>query len=75
MKKRLISMALALLLCVGLLPLSASAHPFRDVSRSSWYNDAVEYVYGEGIFGGVASGRFSPDSSMTRAAVCAGAGE
>lgn len=67
MKRRLFSLLLALLLCVGLLPFGASAHPFKDVKSSEWYNQAVEYVYQEGIFGGVESNRFSPNTSMTRA--------
>lgn len=66
-KKRMFSLLLALLLCAGMFPLSASAHPFTDVGRPDWYNEAVDYVYDEGIFGGVGNGRFSPNNSMTRA--------
>lgn len=73
MKKRLLSIFLCIAMIIGLLPAGVfaaeqndSAHPFRDVSVSSWYRDAVQYVYEHGIFNGTSNDRFSPEETMTR---------
>ncbi|MBQ7600390.1 MAG: S-layer homology domain-containing protein [Clostridia bacterium] len=42
-------------------------NPFKDVSSSDPYYEAVKYVYINGIFNGVAADRFAPMSTMTRA--------
>ncbi len=44
----------------------AGKHPFTDVSDESWYNDAVQYVYENGIFSGTAPDTFTPNGTMTR---------
>ncbi|MDR2355249.1 MAG: S-layer homology domain-containing protein [Clostridiales Family XIII bacterium] len=41
--------------------------PFSDVTAANWFYDAVKYVYDKGLFTGVSSGTFSPDTSMNRA--------
>ena len=42
-------------------------NPFRDVSESATYYEAVEFVYTNELFKGTTSTTFSPTSSMTRA--------
>ena len=41
--------------------------PFADVSAGSWYYDAVEFVWSNGIMDGVGSGLFAPNQVLTRA--------
>lgn len=41
--------------------------PFKDVSDSDWYYNAVSFVYQRGYFSGVSADTFSPNTSMTRA--------
>lgn len=68
MKKRILSIFLALALLCALLPVTgASASSFRDVSDSAWYAGAVEYVVSHGLMNGTGGGIFEPESSMTRA--------
>ncbi len=43
-----------------------SGLPFKDVKAGSWYNDAVKYVYENGMMNGTSSDMFSPASSTTR---------
>lgn len=47
MKKRALSLLLALCLCLGCLPLGAAAKamPFKDVKPTDWFYDDVQYVY------------------------------
>lgn len=40
---------------------------FPDTVAGSWYAEAVDYVYDEGLMNGVAEGRFNPSGSVTRA--------
>lgn len=40
--------------------------PFTDVPAGSWYYDAVQYVYEEGLMGGTGNDRFSPDLTTSR---------
>ena len=42
-------------------------HRFSDVDKSSWYSEAVEYVYKNGLFSGVEDTLFAPDDNITRA--------
>lgn len=70
MKKRLISAALALVLALSLLPgaaLAAGRHPFRDIPKTHWANDAVQYVYDNDLMNGIDAVTFSPDGTSTRA--------
>ena len=43
--------------------------PFRDVSASAWYYDAVRYVYERGMMAGTGDNQFSPDATTTRAMI------
>lgn len=42
---------------------------FVDVSRDSWYYDAVYYVYDHGIMDGVGNRKFAPYSDLSRAMI------
>lgn len=72
--KRLLSIVLAVLTIVSCLPLSAlatqtegkSSNPFKDVTSSDWYFEAVDYVYQNKIFNGKSESKFSPSDGMTR---------
>ena len=65
--KKLICLALAVLLTLGMLPTASAAQlPFSDVKQESWYADAVEYVYTNGLMNGMGNNLFSPDTNMSR---------
>ena len=68
--KRIISLLLALIMILTMLPVQAfavdTANSFRDVSEGDWYYDAVQYVHANGIFIGTPDGTFAPDDGMTR---------
>lgn len=72
MKKRLLSLALALCLVCSLLPgtaLAAGENPFTDVPASHWAHDDITYVYENDLMNGTDGSLFSPESSTTRAQV------
>lgn len=46
-----------------------SALPFNDVAYTSWYYDAVKFVYDKGIMDGVSYYSFAPDATITRGMV------
>lgn len=72
MKKRLLSLALALCLVCSLLPgtaLAAGENPFTDVPASYWAHDDITYVYENDLMNGTAGSLFSPESTTTRAQV------
>ncbi|WP_454941426.1 S-layer homology domain-containing protein, partial [Evtepia sp.] len=43
--------------------------PFTDVSETDWFHDAVQYVYDNGLMGGVGDGQFAPNATTNRAMV------
>ena len=45
---------------------AAGKAPFPDVSRSSYYHDAVAWAAGEAIMTGYDNGRFGPEDPITR---------
>ncbi len=51
----------------GYPPPSATGEVFDDVPSDHWAADWIEQLYAEGITGGCASGRYCPDSPVTRA--------
>ena len=70
MKKRLLSLALALCLVCSLLPgtaLAAGENPFTDVPASHWAHDDITYVYENDLMNGTDGSLFSPESTTTRA--------
>ena len=70
MKRRLISLLLALAAVLTLFPAQAlavdAANPFRDVKQGDWCYEAVQYVRVNGFFNGTTRTTFSPDGTMTR---------
>lgn len=48
---------------------TAPKQVYLDVPKESWYAEAVDYASGHALMNGVGNGRFSPDSTMTRAMV------
>lgn len=76
MKKRMISMILAVCMAFTMLPLEAFAafanekaaqSAYQDVGSGAWYEDAVRYVSENGLFSGTGGNRFSPNGTMSRA--------
>lgn len=65
--KRYLSVALALTLCIGLLPVSAAGRTFIDVPANHWAYESVSYAVDKGFFSGTGTDTFSPDGTMTRA--------
>ena len=68
--KRLLALALTLVMACSILPMGASAyghHPFTDVSDDDWFADGVQYVYQNNLMNGTSATTFSPDSKFTRA--------
>ena len=51
---------------VLVLPSSAQAASYTDVSTGSWYYDAVSFVSDRGLFQGTGNGAFSPEMPMSR---------
>lgn len=71
-QNRFVSLLLAVVMLFGLLPgfgmqAGAANEPFRDVSDSDWYAEAVSEVYQDGYMDGTGGGLFSPDDTLTRA--------
>ena len=51
----------------GYEPGGGDPMPFVDVAQGDWFQSAVEYVYGNGLFSGMSADRFSPGTTMNRA--------
>ena len=74
MKKRIISMVLAVTMLLGMLPTAvfatddreSSALPFTDVKPRDWYHDHVSYVWENGLFNGMTDTTFGPKENLTR---------
>ena len=70
--KRLLSAALALLLCFSItVPALAWGPTFRDVPDTHWAYAAVEEAAAAGIINGYLDGTFRPDEKLTCAHFCA----
>jgi len=41
-------------------------NPFTDVKETDWYFDAVRYVNKHGLFNGISTSEFAPNSNVTR---------
>lgn len=69
MRKRAITLTLALLLCLSCaLPASASSgSKFTDVPDNAWYAEAVNAMADGGILNGKGNGIFDPDAPVTLA--------
>lgn len=70
MKKRVISIMLALVLLIGAAPsVFAAGTAFTDVAPGVWYEEAVNWAVEKGITSGVGEGLFAPEATCTRAQV------
>ncbi len=68
--KKLTSLILALMMCVGMLVSVASpatAAKFTDVADGQWYTDAVNWAVSKGVTTGTSETTFSPDMTCDRA--------
>ena len=69
MRRKVLSLVLALCMVLSLMPMTAFAAPgstFDDVS-DHWGKDAIERWAGYGVVNGDGTGNFAPDKQMTRA--------
>lgn len=66
--KRMITLLLALAMCIGMLPVAAFAQtmPFTDVDEDAFYYDAVAWAVEDGITEGMTAATFGPDVNCTR---------
>lgn len=83
MKKRIVSMVLALCIILSAMPIQTLAaviqntdkaieseamqNPFSDVKETDWFYEPVMYALQNGLFEGISDTIFSPQGFMTRA--------
>mgnify|MGYP005755906775 CR=1 FL=1 len=48
---------------------ATGSQPFVDVPAGAWYEEAVQYVYENGLMSGTGDGRFSPEVTTSRAMI------
>lgn len=66
MKKKLLSVLLALSLCASLFPAAlAAGSKFSDVPAGSWFEQGVQTCAEKGVMIGTAENAFSPDTALT----------
>lgn len=51
------------------IPAKPATNPFKDVSKSEYYYDAVLWAVGAGVTSGTSKNQFSPDNPCTRGQV------
>ena len=71
MRKKMLSLALALVMCLSLIPCAfaaevSAADKFTDVSANAWYLDELNYAVYNGYISGTSATTFSPDATITR---------
>ena len=69
MKKRMISLLLAIVMVLGLMPVSAAGIGFTDVEVGSFYEKPVEWAVENGITNGATPTTFDPNGKCLRAHV------
>ena len=68
MKNRILAVALALALVVGIVPAhAADVSPFTDVPTTHWAYSYVREAYDDGVINGTAPGVFSPNGVLSAA--------
>lgn len=70
MRKKLLSLALALVLALSLMPSAFAAEgasTFSDVPEHAWYLEDLEFAVEHGYISGTSANTFSPDAQVTRA--------
>lgn len=66
MKKRMISLALSLALCLSLsVPAFAAQSTFTDVPPTFWAYDYIERAAADGAVNGVGNNKFNPNGTLT----------
>lgn len=69
MRNKLLSLALALVLCLGLiLPASAASSGYSDIPSGHWSEESVRRATQLGLFEGTGDGKFGRGQPITRAA-------
>ena len=69
MKNKLLSLALAAVLCLGLiLPASAASSGYSDIPSGHWSEESVRKATQLGLFEGIGDGKFGRGQPITRAA-------
>lgn len=71
MRKKLLSLALALVMCLSLMPSAfaaegASVDKFTDVPADAWYRAELEYAVYNGYISGTSASTFSPSANLSR---------
>lgn len=66
MKRKLISILMIAIMAALLISPALSADAFRDVSRTQWYYDAVNYVVENKYMNGIDAHTFAPEVPVTR---------
>lgn len=66
--KKFVIMMLAVVMMLGVIPVSAAVC-YGDVPHSSWYYDAVDWSYHNGITSGYDDGNFYPTINCSRAQI------
>lgn len=70
MKKKILSLFLALTLSLGLaIPAMAVENNYTDVDPNAYYAEAVNWAVEKGITGGTSATTFSPNQTCTRAQI------
>ena len=69
MKKRIISILMALVMALSLLPAGALAAglPFTDVKTTDWFYNDVKKAYDDGLIDGKTATMFDPSANLTYA--------
>ncbi|MCH5353213.1 MAG: S-layer homology domain-containing protein [Acutalibacter sp.] len=67
MKKKIVSLLLALLLVLGTAIPASAATPFKDVPANQWYAKAVDFCYNKKLMSGTSDTTFNPNGKVTRA--------
>lgn len=71
MRKKMLSLALALVMCLSLMPSVFAAEgalvdKFTDVPADAWYRAELEYAVYNGYISGTSATTFSPEGNITR---------
>lgn len=70
MRKKMLSLALALILALSLMPSAFAAEGvggFTDVPSGAWYTEELAYALENGYVSGTSDTTFSPSANLTRA--------
>ncbi len=65
--KKLISAILVVIMLLSVIPFTASAEGFDDVSEGKWYTEGINFCVANGFMAGVADGQFDRNGTLTRA--------